>query len=41
MKIAKATFLTLIGDRTVDPMKNQNPKDDVLEKELKWIKEKW
>ena len=41
MKIAKATNLTLIGDRTVDAMKNQNPKDDVLEKELKWIKEKW
>ena len=41
MKIAKATFLTLIGDRTVAAMKNQNPKDDVLDQELKWIKAKW
>ena len=38
MKIAKATFLTLVGERTIDIVQNQNPKGKVLEKDLKRIK---
>ena len=38
MKIAKATFLTLIGGKTVEILQNRNPVEKVLEKDLKWIK---
>ena len=41
MKIAKATFITLIGKKTVEILQNRNPKDKVLEKDLKWIKANW
>ena len=41
LQIAKATFVTTLGDRTIDAIKNQNPKDAVLQKDLKWIKQKW
>ena len=39
MKIAKATFLTAIGDKAVKIMQNRKPKDKVLDKDLKWIKD--
>ena len=41
LQIAKATFITTLGDRTIDAIKNQNPKDTVLQQDLKWIKQKW
>ena len=43
LQIAKATFITTLGNRTIDAIKNQNPKDTVLQKpeDLKWIKQKW
>ena len=41
MKIAKATFLTVIGDKAVKIMQNRKPKDKVLDKDLKWIKDLW
>ena len=41
LMIAKATFLSTIGERTIEAMQNQCPKDKILEKDLKWIKAKW
>ncbi len=41
LQIAKATFITTLGDRTIDAIKNQTPKDAVLQQDLKWIKHKW
>ncbi len=38
MKIAKATFITLIGKKTVEILQSRNPKEKVMEKHLKWIK---
>ena len=34
--IAKATFLSTIGERTIETMQNQSPKDKVLEKDYGW-----
>ncbi len=39
MKSAKATFLTVVGEKTLEILKN--PKEKVLEKDLKWIKTQW
>ncbi len=41
MKIAKAPFLTVIGDKAVKIMQNRKPKEKVLDKDLKWIKDLW
>ncbi len=41
MKIAKATFITVIGDKTVKVMQNRQPKEMILDKELSWIKDLW
>ncbi len=41
MKIAKATFLTVIGNNTVKVMQNRKPKEKILEKDLKWLKDLW
>ena len=41
MKIAKATFRTLIGKKTVKILQNRIPNDKVSEKDLKWNKTNW
>ncbi len=41
MKIAKATFLTVIRDKAVKIMQKRKPKEKVLDKDLKWIKNLW
>ena len=41
MKIAKATFLRVIEDKAVKKLQNRKPKDMVLDKDLKLIKNLW
>ena len=41
MNIAKATLITIIGDKTVKIMQNRRPKEMILDKELNWIKNLW
>ncbi len=40
-KIAKATFVTVIGNKAVKIMQNHKPKDKILEKDHEWIKHLW
>ncbi len=41
LMIAKATFLSTIGERTIETLQNRNPKDKLLEEDQNWLKTKW
>ena len=41
IKACKASFIMAVGDQTLKEIQARNPKEEVLEKDLKWTKEKW
>ena len=41
LQICKASFMMSIGDQAVKEIQARNPKDDVFDKDLGWIKEKF
>ena len=41
LEICKATFIMAVGDQTTKEMQARNPKEEVLRKDLAWLKEKW
>ena len=41
LQICKASFMISIGDQAVKEIQARNPKEDVFDKDLGWIKKKW
>ncbi len=41
IQICKATFMMAIRDQAVKELHARNPKDDIFDKDLHWIKGKW